>query len=239
MPIYIGPRNTTDKVQGDVNAPQDVKRRRRDVENIMRRMGTPMLHKHRYNDRDFKNGIVDKSEVYDDIYEQTRNRDPLSYGVGYVSKELSTDEWYNDVGTIVKSGTSPGTGWTQAPRYRGYGPGTITYIIEPDRAEDFFKATPGGPLFKVQTAMGIAPWWPDMNDNDLLINVSLDAQGNIVDTFERFELKNVNPVSMRGLDSRGRKEYTENFGNSRVMNQTFEMTRIPENDIAYEVEVDR
>jgi hypothetical protein len=44
---------------------------------------------------------------------------------------------------------------------------------------------------------------------------------------------------MRGLDRRGRKEYGESFGNSHVINQTFEMALIPTNDVLYEVEVDR
>src|SRR3954452_21729135 len=140
MPIFIGTKNV-----GKAWVPQDVRRRRRDVENIMRRMGTPMLHKPRYNDLDFQHGIVEKSPVYDDIYEQTRNRDPFSHGVGYVSPEKSDNEWYNPNGdgSIVVSTTSPGAGWLQAPKYRGYGPSTLTYIIEPDRATDFFKATPG------------------------------------------------------------------------------------------------
>lgn len=243
MPIYLGPR--TDKKVGARWVPQDVKRRRRDVENIMRRMGTPMMHKPRYNDLDFQNGLVDKSPVYDDIYEQTRNRDPLSHGVGYVSKELSDNEWYDSQGTIVVSATSPGAGWTQAPKYRGYGPGTLTYVIEPDRSEDFFRVTTGGPLFKVQTAMAIAPWWPDIDDNDLLVSIETDAQGNVAKTNERYEAKNVNPVSMHGLDKRGRRESgsgyqtTGQFPNTYLMNQSFEMTLIPHTDVAYEVETDR
>lgn len=205
-----------------------------------------MLHKPRYNDLDFQNGIVDKSPVYDDIYEQTRARDPISHGVGYVSKEKSSNEWYDSNGTIVVSNTTPGTGWTQAPRYRGYGPSTLTYIIEPDRAADFFKATPGGPLFKVQTATAIASWWPDIDDNDLLINVELDIQGNVLKANERYEAKNVNPVSMHGSgDRRGRREMGASYGtigsfpNTFLMSQNFEMALIPTTDETYNVEVDR
>lgn len=262
MPIYMGPKRSSKKV-GAAWVPQDVRRRRRDVENLMKRMGTPVLHKPRYNDLDFRNGLVDKSPVYDDIYEQTRNRDPLSHGVGYVSKELSPNEWYDANGNIITgeilypsptqspSGSlspavgPPGAGWTQAPRYRGYGPGTMTYVIEPDRSEDFFKATTGGPLFKVQTALAIAPWWPDIDDNDILINVELDGQGNIIKTNERYECKNVNPVSMHGLNKRGRRESgsdyttTGQFPNTFLMNQSFEMALVPFNDVIYDVETDR
>jgi hypothetical protein len=206
---------------------------------MLHRMGTPMVIKHRYNDVDFQNGEAVKSPVYDSVYEQTRNHDPISHGVGYVGIELSDNEWYDANGEIVVSEISPGAGWIQAPKYRGYGPGTLTYIIEPDRAEDFYKSTVGGPIFQVQSALAIAPWWPNINDNDLLINVTLAANGDILETHERFEAKNVNPVSMRGLDRRGRKEYGESFGNSHVINQTFEMALIPTNDVLYEVEVDR
>ena len=202
-------------------------------------MGTPVLVKHRYNDRDMRHGIAEVSPVFDSIYEQTRNEDPLSHGVGYVSVEKSTNEWYNDQGEIVTQTASPGAGWTKAPRYRGYGAGNLTYIIEPDRAEDFFKVTTGGPIFKVQTAMAIAPWYPDINDNDLLIQVTIDDSGKVIHTHERFEAKNVSPVSMRGNDRRGRKEYGESFGNTHVVNQTFEMVLIPETDVIYDVETDR
>lgn len=240
MPIYIGkkPVYKSDKYVGE-NVPQDIARRRRDIRDMMRHMGTPMLHKHRYNDRDVQTGVATQSPAFDDIYGQTRNRDPLSFGTGYVSVELSESEWYDQNGTIVISSSSPGAGYEKAPKYRGFGPRTLTYIIEPDRAEDFYKATVGGPIFKVQTAQAIAPWWPDINDNDILIQVILDAQGNVVEDHERFECKNVNPVSMRGRDSRGRKENNSNFGNSHQMNQVFEMSLIPQNDIMYEVPIDR
>jgi hypothetical protein len=239
MPIFVGRR--TRKYVGQSNVPRDVGRRRKYVSEALRRMGTPMLHKPRFTDKDFKAGIVVKTPVYSDIYEQTRNRDPLSHGVGYMSVELSQNEWYDTTGdgTIVVSSSKPGNTYVRAPKYRGYGKGSITYIIEPDAAQDFYKATVGGPIFKVQTARAIAPWYPDIDDNDLLINIHMDRAGNITETFERFEAKNVSPISARGLDRRGRKEYGESFGNSHVLNQTFEMSRIPDTDVLYNVEVDR
>jgi hypothetical protein len=240
MPIFLGPRNTRRKVRDIQRVPQDVARRRRDVENIMRRMGTPVLHKHRYNDQDFKEGLCEKSPVYDDIYEQTRSRDPISHGIGYVSVEKSDDEWYDSSGTIVKSRLSPGPGWIKAPRYRGYGPSTLTYIIEPDASEDFFRSTPGGPIFQVMEAQAIAPWWPNINDNDILIQVVLDAQNNVVETSERWEVKgNVNSITIRGTDRRGRKETQEYFGNNHVMNQRFSINLVPHTDEIYNVETDR
>jgi hypothetical protein len=87
--------------------------------------------------------------------------------------------------------------------------------------------------------MAQAPWYPEINDNDLIINVVLDIHGNIKDTLERYQAKMSSPVSMRGLDRRGRREYTEDGGNRHVVNQTFEMSLVPVNDALYNVEVDR
>jgi hypothetical protein len=239
MPISLRKPHRSERYMGEKNVPSDVRRRRRSVYEMLRRMGTPMLVKHRLNDQDVQAGTATQSPVYSEIYGQTRNEDPLSYGAGYVSVELSPDEWYNDEGVITTSQGSPGSGWVQAPLYRGFGKGELTWIIEPDRAQDYYKATTGGPLFKVQEATAIAPWWPNIDDNDLLINVVLDRAGTIIDTGERFEAKMVNPISMRGLDRRGRKEYGEDGGNRFVVNQSFEMARIPENNVLYSVPVDR
>lgn len=238
-PAVGTPRNSS-RFFGGANVPRDVNRRRRSVYEMLRRMGTPILVKHRFNEHDVKEGVAQKSATFDDIYEQSRNHEDMSYGVGYVSVELSDNEWYApNSNTLVVSNTSPGAGYTQAPKYRGFGPGNLTWIIEPDAAQDFYKATVGGPIFKVQTAKAIAPWWPDINDNDLLVNVTVGANNSILDTHERFEAKSVNPVSMRGQDKRGRKEYGESFGNTHVVNQTFEMALIPQNDVIYEVDTDR
>lgn len=239
MPITLGPRNTS-RYFGELSVPRDVNRRRRSVYEMLRRMGTPMLVKHRYNDRDVKEGRATRAVTFDDIYEQPRNHEELTYGVGYWSVEMSEDEWWDgQTDVVVKSYTSPGPGYSLLPKYRGYGPGNLTYVIEPDVAQDFYKSTVGGPIFKVQSARAIAPWWPDINDNDLLVNVTVGRDRRIIDTHERFEAKNVNPVSMRGMDRSGRKEYTESFGNSFVVNQTFEMALIPETDVIYDVDTDR
>src|SRR5207237_738792 len=107
----------------------------------------------------------------------------------------------------------PAPTYVQAPFYRGFGPGYLTCLIEPDVALDFFKLTSTGALIKVQSQTVVAPWFPDINDNDLLVNVELDQQGNIVESSDRFQAKMTNPVSIRGLDRRGRQEYSGDPGN--------------------------
>ncbi len=224
---------------GTAYVPQDIQRRRRQVQETMRRMGAPMLVKHRYNHRDVKDGQAKESLNFDDIYGQTRNEDPLSHGVGFVSVEDSDNEWVSPTGALVVSNASPGAGYVKAPKYRGYGLGYLTYLIQPDIAEDTFKVSETGVLIKVQDATAQAPWYPEINDNDLLINVVLDRNEQIVDTKERYEAKMSSPVSMRQFDRRGNREFTEDGGNRFVVNQTFQMALVPKVNVLYDVEHDR
>lgn len=227
------------KYVGEESVPQDVKRRRRQVYDAMRRFGAPVLIKHMYNADDVIAGVAEPSPDFSPVYGQSRNDDPLSHGVGYVSVEKSLNEWYSlDSGEIVVANASPGVGYAQAPKYRGFGPGYLTYIIEPDTAEDVFKLSETGVLIKTQTATAQAPWFPEINDNDLLINVIL-KNNLIAQTLERYQAKMTNPISIRGLDRMGRREYTEDGGNRFVVNQQFQMTLIPSNTHWYDVETDR
>lgn len=228
------------KYVGEPDVAQDIKRLRRTVYEVMRRMGTPVIVKHMLNDRDHKGGLVEKSPNFIDPYGQVRNRDPLSHGVGFVSAEKSQNEWIDPQGSIVKADVSPGAEFVRAPRYRGFGPGYLTYIIEPDAAEDFFKHTPEGAFIKVQQAQALTPWWPEINDNDLLIHVELDRQGFVLSTAERYQAKMTNPVSIRGSrEVRGRHEYSGDFGSRYVVNQTFEMALLPDIHAYTDVETDR
>lgn len=229
---------------GERNVPQDIKRLRRSVYEVMRRMGTPVLVKHMFTDADVKRGIAKKSANFDDVYGQTRNDDPVSHGIGFVSVEDSPNEWIIPSGTIVKSNTKP-EGAIPAPKYRGFGPGYLIYMIQPDVAEDYFKLNDAGALIKIQDATAQAPFFPDINDNDLIINVEIDGAGNIVDTYERYRAKMTNPISIRGYgDMRGRRESTKEentFGNRFPVNQVFDMALIPRTShpAMYDVEIDR
>lgn len=229
---YVGERG---------KVPHDIIRDRQYVYELMRRMGTPVMIKKMLTEEDVLAGTAETSPNFNDIYGQSRNRDPIDHGIGYVSKEKSTNEWINTATSkIITANTSPGAGYIPAPKYRGYGPGFITYIIEPDAAEDYFKHTPEGVLIKVQTATAQAPWWPDINDNDLLVHVELDRGGYIVGTQERYQAKMTNPVSIRGArERRGRQEYSGDFGSRYVINQTFQMALLPRIHEAMKVEVDR
>lgn len=231
---------------GDHNIPSDVRRLRKSTFELMRRMGQPVIIKHMYNDRDRKLGLAQESPLAAKAGYggQTRNRDPFSWGTGFCSVQLSPNEWINPTtGAITTSATQPGDNYVQAPMYRGYGPGFLTFIVEPDTPVDMFKLSSQGAIIKVQSQTVIAGWYPEINDNDLIINVELDNDGYVVDTNERYQAKMSRPITIRGRDNRGRRESTSpfraDFGNRHTVNYQLEMNALPETSILYQVETDR
>jgi hypothetical protein len=230
------------KFVGEPNIPNDIAHTRRYVYELMRRMGTPVLMKKMINPDDVEAGVAEKSPNFSETYEQTRNRDPISHGVGYVSVEKHPEEWIDlKTSKIIVSETQP-PDTIAAPKYRGYGPGMLIWVIEPDTAVDFFKQTPEGAFIKVQTANAITGWWPDINDNDLLIHVEMNKRGFITGTAERYQAKQSSPHSIRGSNERtrpGRHEYTGDLGTRYVVNTSFEMILLPSNNELQRVEADR
>lgn len=225
---------------GEGNVPRNIRRQRQNNLDAMRRFGTPVIVKHMFNDRDVQEGRAKESPNFSSVYGQTRHDDPISHGVGFVGIEESDDEWISPQGKLLRGPTSsPGAGYVKAPKYRGYGPGYLTYAILPDVSEDVFKLTETGALIRTQTATAQMGWFPEVNDNDLLIVCEVNNSEQVITTHERYLLKMTSPASMRGLDRRGRRERTEDFGNRHVTDQSFEMTLIPKHDVLYNVEVDR
>ena len=239
-PIYNDVRN----YYGDPQVPASIKRFRQSSAQTMQRMGTPVLLKRMYTIEDVDNGVAQTTTNFDPIYDApSYAQDYLSYGVGFSSVDTQMGEWVDlSTGNLVLSETLPGsaTQFVPAPRYRGYGPGFLTYAILPDRPEDAWKLTEQGALIRTQSAMVQLPWWPQLGDNDLLITVRLNYNGTIAETYERYELKQVTPITMRGMDRGGNREFPVNAGGNRFwINQQAEMIKIPDNDIRYQVECDR
>lgn len=224
---------------GEGNVPKSVRDTRANNLDTMRWVGTPVIVKHMYNDYDFQTGQALKSPNWSDTYGQPRHGDPISHGVGYVGLTLAVDEWVSPSGALVHASTSPGTGYTLAPRYRGFGPGYLMYMIIPDASEDVFKLSETGALLKVQEATAQAPWYPEINDNDLIITCEIDHTERVIATYERYQAKMTSPSSIRGMDRRGRRESNEDWGNNNRAQQNFQMTLIPRHDTLYDVETDR
>lgn len=253
------------KYLGEPNVPKAVTRRRRSVYDAMRRLGTPFLYKHRWTDNDVGLGLAMKSPAFDDTYGTSVTYDAISHGTGFVSQAMSPNEWYDKFGTIVQSSTSPGPTYTRASMYRGYGPGWLVWCIQTDSPTDYLKLDEGGTVVRVQEPQIICPWFPTMEDGDLLISVQLDAGLNILRTFDIYELKKVRVTAVRGYDKSGRRESridlqtpygqtgvppsgirgqnaTETFtpvGNAYGINQISVQNRLPLEHVAYSVETDR
>lgn len=230
---------------GDAQVPREIKNQRNYTMEAMRRMGTPVLLKRMYTSEDVDQGNAQQSPFMDSVYKQSRQNDPVSYGTGFVSLDTQPGEWYDTAtqkfAITDPHSTAPTPTSVPAPRYRGYGPGFLTYVILPDRPEDVFKITPQGVMTQIQQAKVQLPWWPIMGDNDLLITVSLDNGGNIVQAYERYLLKQVMPITMRGMDRSGRREVSSpNAGGNRYwVGQECEANKIPLFDPLYGVEIDR
>jgi hypothetical protein len=240
-PIYTDVRY----FYGDPGVPRDVREMRVSTMETMRRMGTPVLLKRLYTVRDYDNGRALRSPAWDDDYKQVRGHDPLSHGVGFVGPDLSPTEWYDPVTFEVFDNPNihdPNGLPLPAPLYRGYGPGFLTYVILPDRAEDVFKLDSRGVLTRMQDAHVQLPWWPLVGDNDLMITVQINDQGFVVDSFERYQLKQVQPVTMRGSEqNNGAREFSgANAGGNRWwIGQECESVKVPNADPVYDVEIDR
>lgn len=225
---------------GEGIVPQNIKRRRRQTMEVLRRMGTPVLIKHMYNIDDVAKGIATESPNFDTTYKQSAQSDPISYGVGYISVETQAGEWIDTEGNL-RIQPNKEEGWEPAPKYRGYGPGYLTYVILPDAPEDVFKRTPQGLLLHTQLSRVQLPWWPYVGDMDLLITVELDAQERITEAIDRYRLHKVTPVTMRGLDRHGQREFgAPNAGGNRYwIGAQCEANRELDTDAVYNVEWDR
>lgn len=212
------------KEVGAPNTPQEVKRFRRQNMDLCRWQGQSVILKHMWNQDDVTAGIAKKCPAcYDDAYDQVRNDCGVCYSVGFVSVENDpTHRFINTLGVIVS--INPGTN-VEAPRYGGFGPSFLTWVLEPDVAVDVFRINEQGVMIQTYDATSFAPWYPKLGDNDLLINVDLGPDGyTILSTHKRFQLKMVQQVTLRGWGKRGQ-------GQQHLIGQTFQMSAIPSSNI--------
>lgn len=239
---------------GPRRIPQEIKRLRRENMDYCRKFGESVMLKHQYNNLDYfaglaylddnnLTGVGDVPETADPMlakhcpacwdgeYDRARSSCPVCFGIGFVSllDDDITNKWIEN-GTLVNS---DGGSHQPAPKYGGYGPGFITWMVEPDIAVDVFRINEQGVMVQTESAQGIAPWYPNLGDNDLCINVDLDkGEAVVTDVTERFQLKLTNPNTIRGFGVRANNQ-------DYKISQQFAMARIPENQIWYDVPVDR
>ncbi len=218
---------------GPPSTPHGVKQLRKQVLDSMKYLGQPVVHMHIWNTNDVTTGLAKSCPAcYDTTYGQVRNDCQVCYGTGFVSVENTTLGNYVNINGQLVTG-DPGTGII-APKFGGFGPRTLTWVIEPDKAVDVFKLTAQGALVKVQNADAYAAWYPDMHDNDLLVNVQLNHDLTVAAENLRFQLKMSTPMSIRGWGKKqqGLREY------EYMAAQTFEMNLLPTGITLYSVPLD-
>jgi hypothetical protein len=213
---------------GPRSIPQDVRRLRRQVGDALRTYGQPVVHLHKWNLDDEVKGLAKKCPAcFETGYNNPRNDCQVCYGQGFVSTENSTTHWIaGNTGTLTTTDTG-----IIAPRFGGYAEPVLTRLIEPDAAIDIFKLERQGTLTRVQQAQGVGFWTPEMGDNDTVVNVSLSRDGSTINNiYERYELKQTNPQTVRGASAR-------RVNNSFKVSQSFEMTLLPVNTPQYKIPI--
>lgn len=81
----------------------------------------------------------------------------------------------------------------------GFADGAIVYVTLQDAAQDVIRVTPQGILQMDQNPALTAPWIPELGDGDLVILATFEG-GNwdVDDVHERYLLRMVEPITMRG-----------------------------------------
>ncbi len=81
----------------------------------------------------------------------------------------------------------------------GFADGQVVYVTLQDAPTDIIKLTPQGLLQMDQHPQMTAPWLPEMGDGDMVILADFNPRNwDIQDVHERYTLRQVNPITMRG-----------------------------------------
>lgn len=198
---------------GGINIPQEVRRLRRETWDFHRRLGTPVVLKHKWNEEDVQKGLAQHCPYCRDAaYKQGRDRDEHCFGTGYLG---------------------------------GYDDGVITFVTLGDTLEDIFKINEQGLLMRDKHPICTAPWMPRMYDGDILVTADFDPDTwDIISLGERFVLKEVTPVEPRGAGGAltappfARSYKGRNQTRKHLVAQNFQIDRLPDTDIRYEVPVE-
>lgn len=210
---------------GSPNTPQDIKRMRRQVGDMLRRYGHSVVHRPVYIIDDLEKGSAKRCPAcFDDAYSQVRNDCPVCYSIGFVSIE-DGDQYIDSNGNLTGDETG-----LKAPKYGGFGPPTLTRIIQPDAPIDIFKINERGVLTRIQNVSAFTYWDPGFKDNDLIINVNVSIDGfTITSVGDYYQAKKATAKTIRGWGKRTRnqREYT--------VAHEFEMTLVPPNNVLHTV----
>jgi hypothetical protein len=212
---------------GTPTTPQDMRRLRREAGDFLRRYGEPVVHLHAFTLDDLRNGKARRCPVCIMEYnEEPRSDCQVCFGSGLVSIEDDPTQWIDSAGFPTNTPTDK-----PKPLYGGWGYPILTRVVQPDVSTDEFRLTPEGVLTQVQQAQGFAFWQPQMYDQDLLVNVSVAKDNTTINNvFDRFLLRSVMPMTMRGW---GIREQNRRY----ITGQRFEMDKAPSNHPVQNVSV--
>lgn len=198
----------------------------------LRSLGQTVLIKHRWNQNDVTSGLAKICPAcFESSYGSTYPDCQICFGVGYVSvqNDTITNKWIEN-GFLV---SSDGGDHVQAPQYGGFGPGYLTYIVQADTPTDVFKDNPEGVQIDARQGQSHGPWSPKMGDGDICINVDIGLNmQTILQANERYDLKMVQPVTIRGWGLHGKHQ-------QYLVGQSFIMAQIPLNNPFYNIPYDR
>lgn len=211
---------------GPPSTPQEIKRLRRQVGDMLRRYGQPVIHRHMYTLDDVDKGIAKKCpSCFDDAYSQVRNNCPVCYSVGFVSVEDDPEQYLDDEGNYTYERTS-----IVAPKYGGFASPTLTLVMQPDVPIDLFKIGDRGVLTRVENAKAFSYFLPTFADNDILIAVDVGLDGySIKNIIDYYQAKQASPRTIRGWGKKSKDK--KRF----VVSQEFEMALIPPNNVLRKV----
>jgi len=151
---------------GGARTPNEVKQLRQSSFELHESLGFPVIHKHRWNEQDLREGLVQRCPLHDDIYDSDPSYDNICFGTGFVG---------------------------------GFSDPVIVFVTLQDAQTDTIRISPNGTLVMDTHPQLTSPWNPEMGDGDMIILADF-ATGTweITDLHERYELKEVTPVTMRG-----------------------------------------
>jgi hypothetical protein len=185
---------------GPASVPQEIRDLRRSSLDFHKTLGQSVVHKHKWNEKDVREGRAQHCPFHDNAYPQGREWDPYCFGTGYLG---------------------------------GFGDGVVTYVTLGDTPEDVFRISDQGALLYERHPGLVAPWTPLMGDGDLLFAVELAPNGrDILEIGDRFELREVNPITMRGPNYRN-TVHTKPY----IVNQEAQVDLLPFGHPLYSVPV--
>lgn len=79
MPKTVAHRNL-----GGPGTPNDIKQLRESRFEMLEELGFPVIHKHRWNERDLEEGLVEQCPLHDPLYDGDATWDTVCFGTGYV-----------------------------------------------------------------------------------------------------------------------------------------------------------